>query len=1064
MKLKALCLATSAALLGACGGEAGDRPTYENWQIGEVYYSYPYDGQEGVSPKSPLILRFSHEVSVDSSHFTLLKCPSLGEACEDTGSNHVALRAPQSVGQGKGVVIQPSGPLDLTTHYRLVLSGIDTGNGEAQFEDGGLDFVTRMSASGPLSGQQMAPDLAISKVIPSGDPLQFMDFSTIRLQFNQQLETGSLVYGDTEADASVELEGPEGTVPAVLLVKGNAVTIDPIEDLNAGEQYTLKLTDAVRGVQQDGLTGGYSQTWTARNSMPRATLVQEVVQASEEAVNPCNAPDAISAMLTGSAMNCVPIQSTLLGGKDATLQSGDVRAELAFLPNYPDVSPLRIARNSLLTGSNIQVNVGGDVPAGIETGAIKVTFLSDASGYLVPNPYSDSHQAPKQVRLFMDVAMTAENPEANGGLSQTLMHVELNGMALVNDGRMEIDAVGVVEPTVLGQEQAFGLLSFHMKSYRDQENAPPLLPDMTAPVLQSMVPEANDSGVADKARPGDPVILNFSEPLDPTTLVAGQSLDLLSGGVSQPFDWELDGATLILRPQSSLAMGSTYQVQLSGTVTDLAGNPLAPLNREFSLPALVGEAVPPIALTSYPGFPCASDNEHWEIEAGNHGFCRGGKTEDDRNPVPQLPADRSIRVNFSQDMDPASIVFENSEACGVGSFRVEKVESDAQGAPIRYDEDGKRKYHCESGVTGELTIGARSLVFTPDQPWEEGVSYRYILMSVNGTGSQQANDCSSGEAICSVAGKRLQTAVLEAPDNDMGGPNMHLHFVGAAATDSVFQPLRNLPTADLNGNGQFDDGEPGYQGNGAGVNTTGLVVDDYDGDGILSDPELLCDVPERCDIHVVGALDTEVFGSAVYRDLQSGETIIDPETGEPMRAVRVGLYPTMIQASSVTLLVKIIGLIPSETPTETQYMRMRYSCVAWPVDAENYCGKTNPDGSFVYDEIERQGLIPGWIVETESGPEFRTDVEVYLDAPDMHIVLDGSHSLHSAPLTLNLSGPVTFLPDGRMVIGQLNSNAVPIDVKLGIELGFIPLANPEINLQIPPNGLHLQYLGEPIKQ
>ena len=59
---------------------------------------------------------------------------------------------------------------------------------------------------------------------------------------------------------------------------------------------------------------------------------------------------------------------------------------------------------------------------------------------------------------------------------------------------------------------------------------------------------------------------------------------------------------------------------------------------------------------------------------------------------------------------------------------------------------------------------------------------------------------------------------------------------------------------------------------------------------------------------------------------------------------------------------------------------------------------------------------------------------------------------------------MTFLPDGRMVIDQLNSNTVPIDVKLGISLGFIPLSNPEIYLQIPQNGLHLQYLGEPIKQ
>ncbi len=1054
MKLKALCLATSAALLAACGGEAGDKPTFENWQIGDVYYSYPYDGQDSVSPKTPLILRFSHKVNVDGSNFMLLKCPSVGDACDDTVDNRVALGAPQSVGGGKGVMIQPASPLELTTHYRLVLSDIQTSNGEAQFDDGGLDFVTRMSIDGPLSEQQLSPDLAISKITPDGSQLQFMDFSTIRLQFNQKLEVSSLVYGDTDAEGTVELEGPEGTVPATLLVKGNAVTIDPASDLVAGKKYTLKLTDAVRGATQDGLTGGYTQTWTARDSMPRATLVQEVVPASTAATDPCNEPGAQLAKLTGAAMNCVPIQSTLLGSKDATLQSGDVYADLAFLPNYPDVSPLRIARNSLLTGSNIEVKVGGDVPAGIETGAISVTFLSDASGYLVPNPYSDSHQAPKQVRLFMDVAMTAENPEANGGLSQTLMHVELNGMALVNDGRMEIDAVGAVEPKVLGQETAFGLLSFHMKSYADQENAPAPVPDMTSPSLQSMVPAVDGNGVATTARPGDPVILNFNEPLDPSTLVAGDSVTLTSGGVAVDMDWELDGATLIIRPSAHLAMGTDYAVAVTGSVTDLAGNSLNPVNETFTLPAVVGDTAPPIVLTSYPGFPCATDNEHWEIEAGNHGFCQGGKTEDDRNPVPLMPADRSIRVNFSQDIDPASVVFENSEACGVGSFRVEKVESDQNGLPIRYMDGDKRKYNCESGVTGKLEVGARSLVFTPDEPWEEGGNYRYLLMSVNGTGAQQPNDCSSGEAICSVSGQRLQTATLRAPDADMGGPDMHLHFTGAAVTDSVFQPLRNLPTADLNGNGRFDSGEPGYEGGVPGANTTALIIDTSKGDdgseGGLTDPSLICALPEQCGIHVVGGLNSEVFGTATYTD---------PVSGDEMQAVRVGLYPTLIQASSVTLKVKILGLIDEETPTETQYMRMRYNCVAWPTDAANYCGKQNPDGSYVYDEIDRQGLIPGWIVPTDNGPEFRADVNLYLDAPYMHITLDGSHNQHSYPLTMNLSGPVTFLPDGRMVIEQLNSNDMAVDVNLSVLF-----LSPKIYLKIPVGGVKLQYLGEPIKQ
>ncbi|MCG8394831.1 MAG: Ig-like domain-containing protein [Pseudomonadales bacterium] len=1057
MKYRHLWLAVSTAALVACGGEAGDDPAFDNWQTGEVYYSFPYDGQQNLSPKTPLVLRFSHAVTVDNSNLTLLECPASGSDCPDTGDNQVALGEPQSLDGGKGVTVQPASPLQASTHYRLVISGIETSNGSPVFPDGGLDFVTRLDADGPLSARMSSPDLAISQIIPDGDALPFMDFSTLRLQFNQILDADTLTYGDTDGGASVELEGSDGTVPASLLVKGNAVTIDPVDDLSPGQSYTLKVTSSVRGVNQAQLTGGFERSWTAGNSEPRATLVQEVVKASERPDDPCNDPSALVAKLTGAAMNCVPIQSTLLGDKDATLQSGDVYAELAHLPNYPDVSPLRIPRSSLLTGTNVVVKVAGEVAAGIETGAITVTFLSDASGYLLPNPYSDAHEAPKQVKLYMDVSMTAENPEANGALSQTLMHVELNGMALVKDGRMEIDAVGIVEPKVLGQETAFGLLSFHMKSYADQETAPQPIPDMTAPTLQSMVPAVNDNGVADKARPGDAIILNFSEPLDPATLKQSGAVVLTQAGVDQPFQWELDGATLVLRPEAPLAMGGDYQVAVGSGVTDLAGNPVVAINENFQMPTVVGDTPPPIALTTYPGFPCASDKAHWEIEEGNHGFCQGGKTEDDRNPVPLMPADRAIRVNFSQDIDPDSVVFENSTACDVGSFRVEKVEVDpGTGKPQYIDDGGTRKYNCAEGVQGQLDVGARSLTFTPAEPWEEGVYYRYILMSVNGTGAQQPDDCSSGEAICSTNGKRLQTAVLRAPDADMGGPNMHLHFIGAAPTQTVFQPLKNLPTADLNGNGHFDAGEPGYDGGEPGANTTALIIDKSKGDngseGGLTDPSLICDLPEQCGIHVVGGLDSEVMGSTVYDDPATPEE-------EAWPAVRIGLYPTMIQASSVTLKVKILGLIDEETPTETQYMRMRYHCVSWPEDAENYCGKTNPDGSYVYDEWERQGLIPGWIVETPEGPEFRADVDLYLDAPYMHITLDGSHNQHSYPLTMNLSGPVTFLPDGRMVIEQINANDIAVDVNLSVLF-----LNPKIYLKIPVGGVKLQYLGEPIKK
>src|SRR5699024_1094364 len=121
-------------------------------------------------------------------------------------------------------------------------------------------------------------------------------------------------------------------------------------------------------------------------------------------------------------LNCVPLESVLLGDKDATMQQGNVLAELAYLSNYPDVSPIRVPRGSSLTGTNIDVQVAVILPADndgtMSTGDVSITFVSDATGYISANPYSDDPSAPKQDRLFMDVAMTTENEKPNAALSQ----------------------------------------------------------------------------------------------------------------------------------------------------------------------------------------------------------------------------------------------------------------------------------------------------------------------------------------------------------------------------------------------------------------------------------------------------------------------------------------------------------------------------------------------------------------------------------------------------------------------------------------------------------------------
>ena len=178
-------------------------------------------------------------------------------------------------------------------------------------------------------------------------------------------------------------------------------------------------------------------------------------------------------------------------------------------------------------------------------------------------------------------------------------------MADTDSGSLVVDAVGVVEPEVLGVETAYGVLAFHMESYPDQEKAPAPSLDLTAPQLQAWQP----GDAAAMQRPGDPIILNFNEPLDQDSVVVTDTgdgnLTLSRDGVPVPFDWYVDGASLVLQPVEPLAYGTDYQVQFSDGITDLAGNGAMAETLAFSMPAFQPE-VPraPLVLTAYPGFPC----------------------------------------------------------------------------------------------------------------------------------------------------------------------------------------------------------------------------------------------------------------------------------------------------------------------------------------------------------------------------------------------------------------------------------------------------------------------------
>jgi hypothetical protein len=1013
MDMRKLIVLTGTAILAACGGSSSDEQTvsFDNWQETEVVYSYPFDGQAEVSPNAPVVVRFSDPVEVDASNFTL------------TGPDGPVNFTVESADQGRSAVLMPKAALAVKSEYALTLNNIRTDSGDAALPDGSVDFKTRAALEGkPRALRQLSDTFEVASVSPDGADLPFLDFSSVNLVMTQPLDRQTVVYGDT-----VTLTQDGQTVPAQLRVDGRQISIDPEQVLEPGTEVTLDITNGVRNLYGDAF-GGFTRTFSPRDTKPRETLVQEAAPA--DPVLGCLDDGVQTSPITGDPINCVPLIAKLLGDNTVSKQQGNVFAELGFAPNFPDKTPLRVPKGSLLKGDPLDVRIGGEVPAGFDSGEVTVTFLGDANGYLLPNPYSDDPSAPKQLRLTMDVAFDTEVQRANGAFNQTLLQVELVGYAIADTakGSLIVDAVGVVEPEVLGTETAYGVLSFHMESYPDQENAPAMAVDGTSPSLAAWQPGDH----ANKQRPGDPIILNFSEPLDPTTVVEGDTLRVTGDGAPVDFEYYLDGISIVIQPQPPLQYNTDYQVQFTNGITDIAGNPAQGETLSFTLPTYIGSGHPAIATTTYPGFPCAVDKTTWDIANGDHGICRGGESDDDHLPVMPMPAERAIEVQFSQVMLEES--FQLGETCGTGTFRVEKVADPGQ-APQQSGDN----YVCQEAVPGELNYNARTVTFIPDQPWEEGATYRYVMLSEN-QDFTTAN-CTNGTAICTEDLGPFQTATLEAPTDDMGGPDMELYFTGAPADNNVFQVLRNLPAYDVNADYVHQDSEPQPQP-AAGdpneypvpPNSTELFVQSTG--GLLQEARVGCDYdgancPAEKFLYLTAALDVEVVGYDAQED-----------------AVRVNIYPTLLQTSSVDVFGRLaLAFFPLgdvTIPTGAQVMRIRYQ-------EDGNGNRTQP--------------VTGWIRETPDGPVFETRLDLYLSAPYLEPAALGltlAHDLYSYPLSLDLVGDVTFLDDGRLRIEQRNQAAQSVEVDITFRRdGEVAAAN--MTLGIPPGGVFLNYISAPIK-
>ncbi|MCS5563716.1 MAG: Ig-like domain-containing protein [Oleiphilaceae bacterium] len=1097
-----------AVLLAACGGS--EQSMNEPTEAGAVVYSYPADGQTGISPAADIVIRFSHPITDTEADLQ-------SKILVSNGSNPVPFTVTKVDG-GHSLKLAPNAALATGTDYTVTFNdALLAANAQAVATPNahganGIQFSTRGGFTGIAGLDNMAGDFAVAELIPSPTgQFQPMNFSTFRLNLTQP------VHPDWQAmGGQIRLENAAGdTVPATILVDGRRITVDPCtveaqelcgtkaDALTAGETYTLR----VQGLPSltSSATLDFSQSFTPRETGPTVVLFQELIDSgllagSDEA-------GARKSRLNGQIINGVTLNSVLQGNAGPSQKSGGLFAELAYAPSFAadEPLPLRVPKGSLLLGSSLDVKINGSVPV-IDpktgqlqtTGDIKVTMLSDATGYLSPNPYTDDLNAPRHVKLFMDVSMNTEEAQPNASLSQDLLGVELSGIAIVQDGVLTIDAIGVVEPNLLGQEYTDSTIAFRIEAATDAESALDaedlFIPDSTSPQLVSWMPGPANALPATRQsmqRPGDPVILNFDEPLDPASVANG--VTIFEDGVELTgVDSMLDGTAVVLNPKGGLKHASEYTVQIDG-LTDLAGNQAVSESLTFELEDIGGDGVTqrsPLALTTYPGYPCVTQGQ--DLASGSHGTCidavseSGGSLdypagqEPDELPITSLPADRPITVVFSQSMDLTSIHAE--------TFVVEKLAENLVDA---------------EPVSGRIEKNNQRIRFYPDQAWETGQLYRYTLKSV-----QDGNCPTDGSQplfICGENGLALQTDLLVTP-TDVGGPELQIYFQGADSLETVYTPLRNLPIRDTNSNyivdcatlGETDCLEPfQHESDGVGgykpsANAAKLAINPDRNPRVLgannSEARVGCetdgpDCPTNKFIYQTYGLNTEVIGSAV-----------DEETGKT--GVRVYLYPTLLATTSVDVYLDdnnalTDAVLPPDEPQVTgpQILRMRYA-------------KDDPNCE---TDCARNGLIPGIIIEGDNGgPVFKTSADLALDAPNLELPLGNAlrHNLFGYPFTLNLQGGIMFFDDGRMQIEQRNrvepENGLPapeinvlvttesdfldasLDVAgcfiglLGLDFGacsqlFDPPAADEdgavfIPLMIPDQGIYLNFISNPVKE
>ena len=555
----------------------------------------PYPNQNEFPITGQIILHFTQDLDPSTVNAAMIKFYKVQNEISTTAvSKDIEVKGPN-------IILKPFSPLSPASTFEFIVPGEIRAKSGTHIGSDSAGKIVRFYTEEYKQNSLSAPALTYYDPDVKNDDV--FDFETFRFYFSEPIDSTSVILG-----SSFIVKAKGQPVTGNIFVNGHQVVFDPDADLKPGVEHEITLTQGIIDVTGSPLKEEYHFKFTPKDSTPRKKIVVDLCPTLGEGSPICQ-PTTDPSFLpdnqyTGLSNNSMVVRSMLLGDS-MTYISGLLEVEIGNAALYPNRTPVVIRKGQKLYGTPIDAKLGGKISTGLNTGLLAITLLTDAVGYMADNRiFQGSPGKGKPTLVFnLDSSINTVDPITNASMTQEILGVKLVGFSEVDpsNGDLIMEVAGFSDLDLFGERMGV-TMSLVMTPIK---TTPPKISDTTPPYLTttSPVPESERVDLY------DPVILTFSEPLDPDS-VENQFAVLASDGAMVSGKWIYRGAKMVFYPDVPFDPITRYTITIGGDISDINGNHIGSETdfgfvtcsaRSTSTPPLIGTSSP--GEGDYPNFP-----------------------------------------------------------------------------------------------------------------------------------------------------------------------------------------------------------------------------------------------------------------------------------------------------------------------------------------------------------------------------------------------------------------------------------------------------------------------------